>query len=78
MEVNDKAAGFAAVKPANRVLEINIYTENEEYIWGIAITVNSIWTDADGLLTHMIWKKIEKKFKVKQEDVIAEWTKLLQ
>ena len=69
--------GTAAFNLANRIQQINIYTENEEYIRGVANAVNSLWDDAGGLLAHMVWKTVEKKFKVSQEACIAEWKKWL-
>jgi hypothetical protein len=77
IELIDKAAGFAVVNPSNHAIQINIFTENQEYIRGIANAVNSIWSDVDGILAHMDWKKIEKKFKVSRDDCIAEWNKWL-
>ncbi len=68
----------AAFSAANRTVQINIYTENEDYIRGIANAVNTLWADVNGLLANMIWPNIEKNFKVKKEDCIAEWNKWLK
>lgn len=77
VEVFDKAAGFVTHNPANHAIQINIFSDNEQNVRGIANVVNSIWADSDGLLAHMDWKRIEKKFKVKREDCIAAWKALL-
>ena len=74
VEVIDKAA----FKLANRIIQINIYTENEEHIRGVANAANSIWAGTDGLFANINWKNVEKKFKVTKEDCIAEWNKWLQ
>ncbi len=75
VEVFDKAAGFAVTNPDNHAMQINIYSNNDEHIRGIAKAVNGIFED--GMLAHLDWKKIEGKFKVKPEDGIAIWNTLL-
>lgn len=75
VEVADKAAGFVVVNPANHAIQISIFCDNDEHVRGIANAVNQRF--ADGILAHMDWKKIEKKFKVKREDCIAAWKALL-
>ncbi|MHA1265238.1 MAG: hypothetical protein ACTSRS_08410 [Candidatus Helarchaeota archaeon] len=77
VELLDKTSGFAVVNPSNHAIQINIWTDNEDYVRGIANAVNSCWADADGILAHMDWKKIEKKYKVNRDDCIAEWKKWL-
>ncbi|MHA1279116.1 MAG: hypothetical protein ACTSQI_21115 [Candidatus Helarchaeota archaeon] len=76
VQVVDKASGFVVVNPSNHAIQFNIYTKDEELVRGIAQTINQIWED--GILAHMEWKKIEKKFKVNAEDGIAQWNKWLQ
>lgn len=75
VEIVDKAAGFMIANPANHALQINIFSDNDEHIRGIANTVNQRWED--GILPHMNWKKIEKKYKIKREDAIATWNRFL-
>lgn len=75
VEIEDKLAGYAAPNPANHVIQIKIYTDNEEHVRGIANAVNARWPD--GILPHMVWDKIESKYGVKREDAIATWNGLL-
>ena len=75
VEIIDKAAGIWVASPANHALQISIFSDNDEHIRGIANTVNQRWED--GILPHMDWKKIEKKYKVKREDAIATWNHFL-
>jgi len=60
----------------NRVIQINIYCDNEEDIRGIAQAVTR-GEDRIKFLAHIEWKKIEGKFKVKTDDCLAEWKKWL-
>ena len=75
VEIVDKAVGFVVINPVNHAIQISIFSDNDEHIRGIAKAVNQRF--ADGILAHMDWKKIEKKFKVKREDCIAAWKALL-
>lgn len=77
VQVTDKAAGFAVVNPSNHAIQIEIYCDNDEIIRGIAKAVNDVYADEGGMLAHMEWNKIEKKFKVKADDCIATWNSLL-
>jgi hypothetical protein len=76
VEVFDKAAGFAVTNPDNHAMQINIYSNNDEHVRGMAKAVNGIFED--GMLAHLDWKKIEGKFKIKSEDCIKVWNALLQ
>jgi len=60
----------------NRVIQINIYCDNEEDIRDIAQAV-ALGEDRVKFLAHIDWKKIEQKYKVKTDDCIAEWKKWL-
>jgi hypothetical protein len=64
-----------AVNTSNMAIQINIYSNNDEYIRGIANAVNILYED--GMLAHLEFNKFEEKFLVKQEDLIAEWEKWL-
>jgi hypothetical protein len=75
VEVLDKISGALAVNPGNHVIQVNIFCEDDEIIRGIANAINQIWDD--GILAHIDWKKVEGKFKVKQEDCIAAWKQWL-
>ena len=62
-------------KPINHALKITIFSDNDEYIRGIANTLNQLW---DGkILDNIIWQKIEKVYKVKKDDCSATWKALL-
>jgi hypothetical protein len=74
-EVIIKMAGFAAVDPSNYAMQINIYTNNDQIVRGIANVINTLYED--GMLAHLEFDKFEKKYQVKQEAVIAEWKKWL-
>jgi hypothetical protein len=64
-----------AHKPLSHALKITIFSDNDEYIRGIANTLNQLW---DGkIFDNIIWKKIEKVYNVKKEDCIATWKALL-
>jgi hypothetical protein len=57
------------------VNKIDIYTNNQDYVKAIVKGINDIWDD--GILSHLNIKKIEKKFKVKGEDIINAWNSFL-
>lgn len=60
----------------NHALRITIFTDNDGYLRGIANLLNNLW---DGkIIENIIWKKIEKSYKVKKEDCITTWNELLQ
>ena len=77
VEVVDKMSGFTVYNCNNHLDRINIYNENDEYIRGIANAINALWSDVGGILEHVIWNKIENKFKVKKEDYIGTWKSFL-
>ena len=64
-----------AVNPSNMAIQINIYSNNDQHVRGIANAVNVLYED--GMLAHLEFKKFEEKFPVKQETIIAEWKKWL-
>jgi hypothetical protein len=64
-----------AVNPSNMAMQINIYSDNDQYVRGIANAINIIYED--GMLAHLELKKFEEKFQAKQEAIIAEWKKWL-
>jgi len=75
VEVYNKIAGVSPFNPDNYVSQIDIYTNNEDHVRAIAKGFNSLWDD--GILPHIDFKKIEKKFKVGKEDVIKQWNAFL-
>lgn len=75
VEVFHKVAGFNFRPPTNHVNKVNIYCNNEDMIRGIARAINNVFED--GMLAHLDWKKFEEQYKVKAEDITAEWKKWL-
>ncbi len=75
VELADKMAGMAVPNSNNHVIKMNIFCNNDEYIHAIANTAYYRWDD--GLLNHIDLKKIEKKYKVKSEDVLAAWKAII-
>jgi len=75
VEIVDKISGYFAYSEDNHVNKIDIYTNNQDYIKAIVKGINDTWDG--GILSHLNIKKIEKKFKVKGEDIIAAWNSFL-
>ena len=78
VEVADKCAGMVVHNTNNHVVEMNIYSENEDIIREIVRTIDAQYSG--GMVNNTnddIWKKISKKYKVRPEDAIAEWNKWL-
>jgi len=75
VEVISKVSGFSPHNPANHAIQINIFCEKDEYIRAIANLINQIWED--GILPHINWEKIKKKYKVNKQDAIATWNEFL-
>jgi hypothetical protein len=74
IEDKTKLTGWAD-KNTSHSLQITIYTDSDEYLRGIVKQLNSAW---DGkLLESIIWKKIQKSYKVNKEECIAAWKELL-
>ncbi len=68
------AKGFVYNEDSH-VYKIDIYTNNEEHVRAIAKDINAIWDD--GILNHLDFKKLKKKYKVEKEDVINQWNAFL-
>jgi hypothetical protein len=75
VEVFDKIAGFQPAKDENHINQLNIYSKAPEHVQKIANFTNEIFPL--GLLSSIVWEKIEKKFEVSREKCIADWEKLL-
>ena len=75
VEIVDKISGYFAYSEDNHVNKIDIYTNNEDYVKAIVKGINDIWDG--GILSHLNIKKIEKKFKVKGEEIIKAWNSFL-
>ncbi|MBY8990282.1 MAG: hypothetical protein KGD58_05970 [Candidatus Lokiarchaeota archaeon] len=76
LETISKIAGFSAMSADNYVSEINIYTENTDLVKNIVKILNNQWED--GIIPHIDFNKIQKKFGVKRDDVINAWNSFLQ
>ena len=68
VELVDKIGGGIAYNEANHAIKIDIYTNNEDYVRALVKGINGIWDD--GIVPHLNIPKLEKKFKVKGEDII--------
>ena len=75
VEINCRISGMKIRKGSNHILRINIYSDDEKYIKGIANAVNNHF--AGGVLANIHWDKMKKVFKVDKEEVIASWNKIL-
>ncbi|NVM34619.1 MAG: hypothetical protein HWN81_03425 [Candidatus Lokiarchaeota archaeon] len=75
VEIADKMAGVAVPNPGNHASKIDIYTNNEDYVRTIVRIINTIWDD--GILNHLDFQKLEKKYKVRREDIINAWNAFL-
>jgi len=75
IEAITKMAGLMAVDTSNMAMQLNIYSNNDQHVRGIANAVNVLYED--GMLAHLEFNKFEKKYSVKQEAIIAEWRKWL-
>ena len=75
VQVTDKMAGMVGYNMNNHTCEIKIYSDDIEMVKQLARTVSQAWPD--GILPHVDWGKIEKKYKVRREDCIAAWEALL-
>ncbi len=76
LEIFTKIVGILALRTSNYVTEINIYCDDQQILQDIAKVVNEIYND--GMLAHMKWDKVEKKFKFNREDCIDTWIPLLE
>jgi hypothetical protein len=74
-ELITKMAGLMAVDTSNMAMQLNIYSNNDQHVRGIANAVNILYED--GILAHLELNKFESKYQAKKEDIIAEWKKWL-
>jgi len=75
VEVVNITKGFAGINPANRVLQISIFTDEYEQVHRIANIIDQIWDN--GILANINWEKVEKVYKVKRDECITAWNVLL-
>ena len=81
IEVDDQIAGMIDI-PENHVYKMDIYTQNGDIytqngdlVKQLVQIVNEQWDD--GILAHLDFGKIEKKFKVSAEEVTKVWSQYL-
>ena len=68
IEITSKITGFSAMSADNYVSQVDIYTENVDIVKPVVKILNDQWSD--GIFNHIDLQKIEKKFKVKGDDVL--------
>lgn len=73
--ITDKMAGAVVHNPGNHTIQLDIYTNNEEYVRTIVSRINGIWDD--GIVPHLDLKKLEKKYKIRSEDIVNAWNTFL-
>jgi len=74
IEVDDRIAGTLDI-PRNHVYKMDIYGKNEDLVKQIVKITNDQWKE--GVIAHLDFKKIEKKFKISSDDVINSWNQFL-
>ena len=74
IEVDDRIAGALDIS-RNHVYKMDIYVQNEDSVRQIVKMVNEQWKE--GIIEHLEFNKIEKKFKISSDDVINSWNKFL-
>ncbi len=66
---------FTMYNADKQVTKFDIYTNNEDYVRTLAKGINEIWDD--GMIPHLNFEKLEKKFKVGKEDIVSPWNTFL-
>ena len=66
---------FTMYNADKQVTKFDIYTDNEDHVRTIAKEMNAIWDD--GMVPHLNFEKLEKKFKVGKEDIMSSWNTFL-
>ncbi|MFX1363947.1 MAG: hypothetical protein ACFFCE_13790 [Promethearchaeota archaeon] len=66
---------FTMYNADKQVTKFDIYTNNEDYVRTIAKDINSIWDD--GMIPHLNYEKLQKKFKVGKEEIMTSWNTYL-
>lgn len=74
-EIADKMSGMVVHNPNNHTVQIDLYTDNVDYVKAIVADINSIWDD--GVIPHLNIDKLASKYKVRQEDIINAWNSFL-
>ena len=75
VEIVDKLSGYFAYSEENHACKIDIYANNEDHVRIIIKSFNAQWDD--GIVPHLNLKKLEKKYKVKGEDIVNAWNSFL-
>ncbi len=76
IEIADKLSGYFAYSEENHACKIDIYANNTDYVKAIVKSFNDQWDD--GIVSHLNLKKLEKKYKVRGEDIVNAWNSFLQ
>jgi hypothetical protein len=74
IEIDDKIAGALDI-PGNHVYKMDIYGKNEDLVRQIVKITNDQFKE--GIIAHLDFKKIEKKFKISSDDVINAWNQFI-
>ncbi|NVM30536.1 MAG: hypothetical protein HWN65_16975 [Candidatus Helarchaeota archaeon] len=80
IETLGKISGFAGVDPGNHIFKISFWTDGDagnEFIREFAKAMDQRFADVGGILEHINWVKIRKKYKVEKEDVLPAWNQIL-
>lgn len=73
-----KISGFAGMDPENHTFQISFWTENDDFVGDIVKAIDQRFSDVGGIRQHFNWKKLQKKYRVEQEDILPTWNKYLE
>jgi hypothetical protein len=66
---------FTMYNADKQVTKFDIFTNNQDYVRSLVKGMNEIWED--GMVPHLNFEKLQKKFKVGKEDIINAWNSFL-
>ncbi|MDX1798110.1 MAG: hypothetical protein R3255_05635 [Candidatus Lokiarchaeia archaeon] len=66
---------FTMYNADKQVSKFDIFTNNQDYVRTLVKGMNDIWED--GMVPHLNFEKLKKKFKVGKEDIINAWNSFL-
>ena len=66
---------FTMYNADKQVTKFDIYSNDEDHVRALANGINAIWDD--GMILHLNFEKLEKKFKVGKEDIMSSWNTFL-
>ncbi|MFX1275978.1 MAG: hypothetical protein ACFFBP_23050 [Promethearchaeota archaeon] len=75
VDIECHVKGMNIHKGSNHIIKIDIYSDDIEFIKGIANAIDNKFPR--GILSHIKWDKMMKVFKVDKEHVIASWNAIL-